>query len=158
MRGLLFALATLICGPAYADWQYTRWGMSPDQVIAASGGKARVATADEASRYARLAGMTARAIGDYQTEEMRFSVEFHHDTTGALQLVALTLRDWSGNNRLREALLARYGRPVESDKLSMGESDLWRDGAGGNIVRAYRLPGLKSMSILYSPLARGSGL
>jgi hypothetical protein len=31
----------LLATSALADWEYTRWGMSPDEVVASSNGKAR---------------------------------------------------------------------------------------------------------------------
>jgi hypothetical protein len=32
----------LVAPTARAEWQYTRWGMTPEQVVAASGGKAEL--------------------------------------------------------------------------------------------------------------------
>ena len=41
---LLFSLDTV---PAEAGWQYAQWGMSPEQVIAASNGEATSATTQD---------------------------------------------------------------------------------------------------------------
>lgn len=39
--GALLVGLSLVSSPVYADWQYTTWGMSPDEVVAASDGDAQ---------------------------------------------------------------------------------------------------------------------
>jgi hypothetical protein len=42
VRWILLSLVGLLIAPAVdADWEYTRWGMTPEQVVAVSGGKAK---------------------------------------------------------------------------------------------------------------------
>lgn len=45
MKPIVLLLAASFCNysvPSRADWQYTKWGMTLEQVIAASGGKVKL--------------------------------------------------------------------------------------------------------------------
>ena len=42
LAAFAFAAAVLAAAPAHAHWENTRWGMTPEQVVAASGGQARL--------------------------------------------------------------------------------------------------------------------
>src|SRR4051812_43561803 len=44
LRVLAVALALGVSAPARADWEYARWGMSVDEVVAASRGRATKTT------------------------------------------------------------------------------------------------------------------
>jgi hypothetical protein len=53
MRSILAAMpiAVMLAPCARADWEYTQWGMTPEQVASASGGA--VKTSPAADRYHR---------------------------------------------------------------------------------------------------------
>jgi hypothetical protein len=42
MNTILFGLAMIASAPAFADWQWTHWGMTPEEVVAASYGSAKL--------------------------------------------------------------------------------------------------------------------
>jgi len=44
---LLIVTAALLPVPAGADWQYAKWGMSADQIVAASKGEAMLGNAPD---------------------------------------------------------------------------------------------------------------
>ncbi|HQV04889.1 MULTISPECIES: hypothetical protein [unclassified Novosphingobium] len=68
----LLAFAT----PAAADWQYTRWGMPLDEVIAASSGKATLVPEEKGKRIRKLQRL---AIGSVTEGKAEFQVEFYFD-------------------------------------------------------------------------------
>lgn len=136
-----FALgACLVClaGPASADWQYVRWGMTPAQAIAASKGEARPssATGNEVCAFKdqRSVAYVPAKIIDSHT----YDVNICAGADGRVSSVVLSPKPIGGSyNRLRAALLGRYGQPIED-----GHGDYatvtWRDAKGGNLVRLLR--------------------
>jgi hypothetical protein len=78
---------------AVADWQYTRWGMTADQIVAASNGAAKklAGTEQEAKSGATF---TALAVGTFKTGPFDFAVSFRADKGGnTLKTVRLTLNN-----------------------------------------------------------------
>jgi hypothetical protein len=75
VRGWIF-LALGFVSPAKADWQYTKWGMTPQQVAAASGGNAQLETDGR--------GCT----GTYRVGKFKFDVTFEFDERARLLAVS----------------------------------------------------------------------
>jgi hypothetical protein len=77
--------------PALADWQYTKWGMTVDQVIVASNG--------QMARCPRVCGKegeteTSLATGAYKSGKFDFTAFANFDNrTGELTSVKLYLKD-----------------------------------------------------------------
>ena len=70
----LTAIAALLIGPAaHADWQYTKWGMTPEQVVAASGGKAALLPA---ARRPRIPPLETAASGEFQDGALELRTAF----------------------------------------------------------------------------------
>ena len=69
----LFALVG-IPSPALADWQYTRWGMTVDEVITASNG---TATKVKDNKDLRVLKMPRLAVSQTTDSEAVFKVEFY---------------------------------------------------------------------------------
>lgn len=161
---ILAALVFLVWpSSAVANWQYTQWGMSLDQVQAASGGKL-------ASPLDHSACSGTCLSGDYSADGFQFKATFRFDSRGELSEVELqtpsTNRGW-GCNTLFDSLSARYGTPVwQSPPSGMMREMLghlpttrWLDPQGGNTVffiDAAILMG--NCSIEYSPIASSKGL
>ncbi len=87
----------LVSGPfarvAIADWQYTRWGMTADQIVAASNGTARKLAGEEQEGESGNS-FTALAVGTFKTGPFDFAVSFRAEKGGdTLKTVRLTLRD-----------------------------------------------------------------
>lgn len=74
--------------PALADWQYTRWGMTPAQVQKAAKGAAKV-TSELPEEL--VAGMSYRLVAPYTAGEFQFIAYFAFDAHDHLRLVLLDL-------------------------------------------------------------------
>ena len=69
----LIVVPLLPLSPAHADWQYTKWGMSVEQVIRASGGQLRLPTPQERSAGECCGGVMPGLVGLYRTPTLVFS-------------------------------------------------------------------------------------
>jgi hypothetical protein len=107
----MIILVLLFANDARADWQYTRWGMTVEQAMSASGGKLQITTASERQQHGRLEqepGLT----GDYVTGDFSFRVDLFFGSAG-LRMVSLDLKDGSQAQLLVDSLQVRYGSPQE---------------------------------------------
>jgi hypothetical protein len=107
-----FALIPIM---ASANWQYTRWGMSPEQVVLASKGTARLEQ-DNGSYIPHLPNgdrALMLAKGQMQISNFDFRVGFYFDEKRTLNSVFLFVERCSVSDagRLREWLNAKYGVP-----------------------------------------------
>jgi hypothetical protein len=117
-----------LAAPAHADWSFTRWGMTPEQVIAASRGKATAATGGYGDR---IRNMDFRATGGPFTFDKRvYRANFYFDIDGGrgLRVVRLELLDQSQCDALGAGLEKRYGA---SSNPNHGE---WIDKATGDTI------------------------
>lgn len=111
MLGRYFWAALIVlalANSARADWQNTRWGMTPQQVMKATGG----ATIQNAS------GLEM----PYTTGPYRFRAQFIFDGSGRLEMVDLHLENLEMAFQLMGDMKAKYGKPVEdgSDRVMYG--------------------------------------
>jgi hypothetical protein len=111
--------------PARADWAYTHWGMSQDDVVAASNGRVqKLPTADRTRDDADHWELAAQ--GTYIDGTLRMPVGFTFDTkTGGLKCV---MYNATGDNvaALRESLEQRYGKAAEESDFMTTHSWKWR--------------------------------
>jgi hypothetical protein len=127
-------IAALICvAPnAQADWEYTKWGMTPAQVVAASHGAVHLIKPE------RRLGPTGpdietRAEGSFTDGKLRLNVSFGFaGHGGGLVLVSYLVQDASQNMLLRDRLVHAYGPPAPSGDADMG-SGVWRH-AGQDVI------------------------
>ncbi|MGE4047070.1 MAG: hypothetical protein AB7F35_19565 [Acetobacteraceae bacterium] len=117
-RFLLVALlAAGLAGTARADWQYTRWGMTPEQVVRASGGKVSVLPKADRRRV-EDANLETSATGTFQDGTLSLRVMFSFDTrTGGLACVFHGVMDPRENDAFKALLLRRHGPPQDSSAL-----------------------------------------
>lgn len=107
-----FAYGTIVLAltvaPASAHWQFTRWGMTPDQVIKASGGKAAWKQEKDHQELEM----------DYPSGQFTLSVSFVFDASNHLNSIQMT------NNAdamaLMRELKGKYGKPAETDPDGSG--------------------------------------
>src|SRR5262245_39013109 len=107
-----FALALCLSflSPARADWQWTKWGMSPEGLVAASGGKARLATEEETQKksHGKQGGPQTKlmlAVGTHRAGDFQFEAFFLFDPpTRGLVCAQLESGDESSFTRLRDQL------------------------------------------------------
>lgn len=129
---LVLIIALGYASPGMSHWQYTRWGMSPEQVVAASVGKVNLSdgVAGDSTINGRL-----RAKGHYVSGDYSFSSRFIFNDRGLSQIV-LTPTLMKQCVGIGTDLMARYGAPVEFTKLPMNIFSIrWMDLAEENSIR-----------------------
>jgi hypothetical protein len=98
---VLAALMTLaVAAPARADWQYTKWGMTRDEVTAASGGRAALDSEG-----------VLRLLDKITLAGQEFRVFFRFDDSGKLMAVMLE-GDTAYYQVIDSALAAAFGPAV----------------------------------------------
>lgn len=126
----IYASTGLYSGSAYADWQYTRWGMSPEQVVAASDNTVRPAKEIVKTTDGQ---QTKMLEGTYQTGAFSFQSAFYFNLQNQLSAVQLSLRNVSDCPSLWGTMQTSYG-PPEVSKISLGQFAKWWDKDSGNAV------------------------
>jgi hypothetical protein len=102
-----------------SGWQYAKWGMSVDQVVAASRGSAH-RSSDKSSNNTKY---EERATGTFDSGDMRFLVKFYFSpNNGGLNNVDVKLLNPDHWKELEAGLIAKYGTPY-SDSAE-GQPDL----------------------------------
>lgn len=154
----------LLSTPAAANWQHTRWGMTPEEVKAADPGAESIPASERKSKSAAL----LRA--PYSASGMPFTADFifHNNRLSTVQLVPV---DPDDGPRAAAILLRVYGRPISNEPhrpISSGcysSGSIWRDEIGRNQIgyswfNCPQLKGAKRTSITYQPLttSNDSGL
>lgn len=112
----LTAIAALLIGPAaHADWQYTKWGMTPEQVVAASGGKAALLPS---ARRPRIPPLETAASGEFQDGVLELRTAFSFNTDGSgLACVSYGLMSHDADQAFKASLINRYGPPQRTSGL-----------------------------------------
>lgn len=114
---------------ASADWQYTKWGMSPEEVLVASKGKLKPCT-PSACKGKNTDSATPKHYGEYRSGEFRFTiVTLFNNRTGKLSTVSLQLLDPTQGPSLIGALRTRYGEPANSSRTQIMSLWIWREKA-----------------------------
>lgn len=109
----IFLYLLLIVSPATADWQWTKWGMTAQQVIISSKGTAKAVPPEEISRNSvsdgQIVVMIPKVRSNYSANGFQFSAYFMFDAkTELLKCVYLDSTD--GRKNALEAELTRiYG-------------------------------------------------
>lgn len=112
---------------AHADWEWTRWGMSADEVVAASGGRVSRSTAGPDHR---VHGWDRLAEGVIDYDGVAVNAQFYFDPAGrSLHVVRLLVSDFRNCDRLKAAVARRLGPPTSSD----GPLE-WRDDGRGDFA------------------------
>ncbi|HVT59301.1 MAG TPA: hypothetical protein VHR45_12975 [Thermoanaerobaculia bacterium] len=124
------ALGMVTATPAVADWQYTKWGMTPEQVIKAAHSKSRQITRlverqQGAAEDAGRVGQKALLSGEWSSGRFEFEVHFFFNPRRKLASVELTLANSEDEHVLANELTKRYGVPEDSGSVA-GEFHRWR--------------------------------
>jgi hypothetical protein len=129
---LRFALAPLLLAisltpPAHADWQYTNWGMTLEEVLAASSGVAvRLSEAETAAKAAPGSTRAALLKAPYASGKFQFTAYFRFDQrTGELASVELDLRQAELSSELLGALRQKYGEPRSEQRSQITNIVVW---------------------------------
>jgi hypothetical protein len=109
--GLWAAVLIASVSPASAAWQYTTWGMTPDQVIRAA--HAGMNEVDPSTRSS-VDGDKILLETPYAAGTFNFTAGFAFDSTNHLDRVRLVLQSGDAAE-LHVALAKRYGEPKHED-------------------------------------------
>ncbi|MBA1141736.1 hypothetical protein [Mesorhizobium neociceri] len=156
---IVLAAAPSLCGPAMADWQFTKWGQSPAEVMSLSKIALKQSTAQEQADYALPAIRGVPMLnGIYTTEEFKAPVwlYFDHDK---LSGVYLRIPDGETANLIGGRLSNQYGAPTDKEHRAADgcerDAKSWNDSKRGNRVRFYWQvcdTGFQNYVLLYVPL------
>ncbi|GLV24977.1 hypothetical protein [Sphingobium sp. TomTYG45] len=143
-----------IASPAGAHWQYSKWGMTPDQVVAAS--KGTVQRVDPSSDAALPIGVK-EAAGTYSANDQSMRVSFWFKG-GKLNQVHLAQDDADACMAVGRDLTGVYGQPT-SRSGGMISTSVWLDKARGNRVQ-FSNWSTGGCDLIYAPLptAQSTGL
>lgn len=153
LQGVLAAFAILLPAPAAADWQYTRWGMTQQQVMAASKGAARQnpnLVADTGTHRNERALLAA----PYSAGRLSFRAQFFFDN-GQQKLVKVRLVLTAGADctDVRAELMNLYGQPLSR---AAGVVVRWQDTKRRNTVTLANW-GSGGCNLEYEPLDQSGG-
>jgi len=135
--------------PVLADWQYTRWGMTPKEVIEASG--QTTAKIPNPKKYSSKAA-NALLSAPFTTGRFKFVVRFLFDKKlSRLVGVHLTVLDPKLCPNLEEAMFSKYGKPDAENKTSFAAFSTWRVKEQNNSIAILTI-GNNHCKLQYSPL------
>src|SRR5262245_58113343 len=89
--GIVLALTCCGASVARADWEYTRWGMTSQQVVGASNNLAR----ESSDRRPDSDGNVTKLVAPYESGKFSFEARFKFDAADRLSAVTLLLTDKS---------------------------------------------------------------
>src|SRR5277367_3881754 len=136
------ALAIVSCGAsaAKADWEYTKWSMTPGQVVSA----AKNLTRKSSDLHPDSDGNVTKLVAPYQSGKFSFEAQFGFDAADRLSSVTLVLNDKSAGvdmdmgadmnmaqgvcHDLQASIKTAYGPPQGGGSAHMQYSmETWRD-------------------------------
>jgi len=158
LRFLLACVAvapSLIGNSAYADWQYTRWGMSQQELLDKAPHESRLRQSE--TEY----GFDFSFIGSYIVNSGTFQslLSFSGDSLLAVRLLP-EMNGLPACQNLKAALRATYGKPIKTGFAIDGGNIIptpfvrWLDTEANNSVTFF---GVDGCSILYRPIAPPKG-
>jgi hypothetical protein len=151
------ALALVSCGASAvkADWEYTKWGMTPGQVVSA----AKNLTRKSSDLHPDSDGNVTKLVAPYQSGKFSFEAQFGFDAADRLSSVTLVLNDKSAGmdmdmgadmnmgkgvcRDLQMSVKAKYGPPQGGGAAHMQYSiATWQDQKNKNNVTYTVLDGV----------------
>lgn len=153
---LLLALAgaLLQASPAFAWWEYAKWGMTAEQLTRASKGAVRACDQNATACKPLFTDYRPALYAlDLQVAGFPAAAQFALDPQGKLNATYIDFRD-ANFDRLNEALLSVYGQPIEVNNR-WPPWRAWRDAAKGTLVRIWNFPESRKIVIEYKPATKG---
>lgn len=117
--------------PVEAHWQYTRWGMSREEVISASKGTAHAPSQSDKYYKNELIHLLDST---HNAKDLTFNVKFLFDQRKRLARVKLEPLDMGRCPSLRELLSDSYGSAYFRESSSTDTTVKWRDKKNKNII------------------------
>lgn len=110
MRPLLILTLLMLAVPVHGDWQYMRWGMTPDEVTKASSNATQPYTSADSRNVRPGLNATPQLVAPGSAGDYRFRAFFYFDSAG--KLTAVDLLGEAGDARaVLGDLRAKYGTP-----------------------------------------------
>lgn len=128
--------------PASAEWRFTEWGMTPDEVLAAGG---RVVYPSKGRAEEKRAGLQIEVKGVLFDYGVINTLSFHFKD-GRLAMVVVKPKNREDCGRFEAGAGKRYGKPTARNRTYFVHSSEWRQPSRNNLVRHI------ACSILYRPL------
>jgi hypothetical protein len=128
------AFATLVF-PAQAGWQFTKWGMTVNQVLSASHGTLHRATEPQIFTDGSIGVLE----GKYTAGEFSFRSTFIFSPVGALNGIKLRMPDMNKCRSLNVALTGAYG-DAEVLNLPSGRIMEWWNEDGETVILLSDMP------------------
>jgi hypothetical protein len=127
MRSILATIlvVVMLAPAARADWEYTKWGMTPEQVVKASGGHVKLLQGAEQRTVAP--DMRHGAEGTYSDGAVSLQVRFTFDPRNGngLNCVFYAVTDDKQSPALKDLMIKRYGPPSKEGGVAvLGMTDL----------------------------------
>ena len=131
-------------------WQYTTWGMTPNEVKLASQGTA----SENYNRGLDSGGYRVRLVAPYTSGQLSFKAQFEFDEADHLRIVTL---NYTGGGDCGPGvvftLTSAYGPPQDrSETPNVVRIFKWWDNKSGNLVIFMEIGHGDSCSIKYSEL------
>ena len=125
---LLSTLAVCaVVSPAHANWAFTHWGMTPEQVVSASGGSAQILPPRDRTRMDPN-HMEMTASGDYRDGALTYHAGYMFDTEGHGLVCVFYNVAGDDVQRLKDKLTAQLGKPQKDDNFGAMQDVTWTRG------------------------------
>src|ERR1700688_187290 len=118
MKRIILAFLALalvgLASPAAADWQFTKWGMTPEQVVKKSPTPVKKVAPEDRDQGGHLTiekGMPNLLEGDWTSGAFKFHVTYRFDARRHLSAVDLEILEDGQAMDVANALSDRYGKP-----------------------------------------------
>lgn len=154
---LTLLVATAVATPAQADWQWSRWGMTIEQLRAAAPYPLMPFSMPDIDRDDSV----SRIGGSHAVSGRRFAVVFRFSSADALNAVLLMPNDNSLCPTLISELTNANGQPIATHADRYSHSVRWRNSATGNDIEVSQVndgPVITYCMIEYRPIRSATDL
>jgi hypothetical protein len=128
--GIVLALTCWGASTAKADWEYTKWGMTPQQVVGALKNLAR----ESSDRRPDSDGNVTKLVAPDKSGKFSFEAQFEFDAADRLSAVTLLLTDKSLCHDLQVSVETAYGPVQGGTSTSLYIIENWQDQKNKNSV------------------------
>ena len=143
-------VAVILSVPARADWQYTKWGMSSEDLYALEQGKILKTSPSEETGQSNPYIGRAKLKTSYKAGEIAYTAYFLFNND-KLAAVSLNPEEPRQSQRVKSQLESTHGVPISTVQLGHGITiTKWRDLTKGDMV--WFLSVGENYSIRYCPI------
>lgn len=141
-------LSVLVAGPSAADWQFTRWRMTPQELAAAAPEPPMATSPEERALEQRSDGLEPASSLPWRSGRYRFRAFFYF-AESRLAFVKLRAEesDPSTGQLLQDLLRLRYGPPEIEGSANGRDTSAWRTETDWIVYRR----GPNGIAITYEP-------